>query len=203
MYMSARDVNISIDTADVMEKVYMLRNIKNGGAKAITRGLNKAVARMKTESKTPIRDTYTIKKITDVTGSIKVRKATYSNMSADINSKGRPIPLTNFQYTPNPSPGVKGTPTAFAKVRKDKGGGYTGGFVTSVKWSSKSGASGNHKGIFKRVGKSRYPIKQLYGPGATEMLNNEKTKQVITETAVTEFDKEFNRQVAYLFKGGK
>lgn len=201
--MSARDVNISIDADEMVTQFMKLKNVKNGAVKAVTRGMNKAVAKMKTEAKTPIRDTYTVKKITDVTSSIKVKRATYSNMSADIHSDGRPITLTKFQYKRNPSPGVKGTPTAFAQVRKDKSGGYTGGFVTNVSWSSKSGASGSHTGVFKRVGKSRYPIKQLYGPGTTEMLNQDNVKQVISETAETEFIKEFDRQVDYLFKGGK
>lgn len=198
-----KDIDISIDTSELTTQLLKLKNVKSGAVKAVTRGLNVAVAKMKTASKEPIRKEYTIKRITDVTKSIKVKRASYLNMSADINSQGRPIALTSFKYKRNPSPGVPGTPTAFVQVKRSGGGGYTGGFVTGVRWKAKSGESGTHVGIFKRVGKERYPIKQLYGPSATEMLNNDEVKDVINETAVTEFDKEFNRQVNHLFKGGR
>lgn len=211
--MSARDVNISIDTDELAAQLYKLKNVKNGAKKAVTRGLNRAVAKMKTDSKKAIKDEYLITKMSSVTKSFMVDSASYSDMSAAFKSNGRPIALTYFVYSRNRFPRVKGTPTAFAVVKK-RDGGYTGGFVAKMK--------SGHIGIFKRVKpgdkdydkmrarskmaekyKTRYPIKQLYGPSATELLNNEAVKAKISETAVLEFNKEFNRQVDYLFKGGK
>ncbi|GEM_PF-1872274 len=213
MYMSARDVNISIDTSEFATQFMKLKNVKNGAKKAVTRGLNTAASKMKSNAKKAIKDEYLITKMSSVTKSFMVDRASYSDMSAAFKSNGRPVALTYFVYSRNRFPGVKGTPTAFA-VAKRRGGGYTGGFVAKTR--------SGHTGIFKRVKKTdkdydemrarskmaeiyptRYPIRQLYGPSATEMLNNEGVRKDTSETAITEFNKEFNRQVDYLFKGGK
>jgi hypothetical protein len=215
------DSSISIDTSDVKKAEIKLRNIKNGVPKAVTRGMNVAVRKAKVSAKEPIREEYTIKKITNVTKSMGIDRATYSNLSAAFKSNGRPIPLSYFQYRRNPSPGVKGTSTAYAQVKKKGSMKSTGGFVTGVGWKSKSGESGTHIGIFRRVPDSekskkqrekpsmmaqrypkRYPIEQLYSPGATEMLNNPDVRAKVQEVMTTEFDTEFNRQVAYLMSGG-
>lgn len=196
------DSDISVDTKELTTQFMKLKNVKNGAVKAVTRGLNVAAAKMKSTAKEPIRNEYLITKMASVTKSFKVDKASYANMSAAFKSNGRPVALSYFVYSRNRFPGVKGAPTTLAVVKK-RGGGYTGGFVAGVQWHSENGDAGVHKGIFRRVGKERYPIEQLYGPSATELLNNEAVRARVDEIAVTAFDKEFNRQVNYLFKGGK
>ena len=185
------DVDIQIDTKQLEKQLKRLEKVKNGGVKATTRALNYAVRGMKTEAKKGIKREYTVKKISDAASSIVVTRASYSNMSAAMTSKNRPIALTKFSYKKNPRPGIKGTPTVFASPKKG-GGGYTGGFYAVV---------GSHAGAFRRAGRSRRPIDQLFGPSGTEMLNNKSVKDAIEQTAAERFGKEFDRQVELLLKG--
>lgn len=184
------NVDIRVDTADINKQLRRLENIKNGVPKAMTRALNVAVRSMKTEAKRGIKAEYTVKRISDATNSIVVKRASYSNMSAAMISTNRPIALTKFRYKKNTNPGRKGGLTVFAQPKKS-GGGYTGGFVASM---------GAHSGIFRRQGKSRLPIDQLFGPSGTEMLNNPTIRENISTIAAIKFDKELDRQVDLLLK---
>ena len=197
------DFDIVLDRTDIDKQIKRLRNIKNGAEKALTRGMNTALPKMKKAASNSIKQNYSITKITAATKTIKQKKAAYKRLSAEINSQGRPIPLTSFRFKRNPHPGVKGTPTAKAMVVKNGALKETGGFMANVRWRSKTGDSGSHTGIFKRVGKERYPIKQLYAPSTTEFMNNPDSSTNIQKAGQESFEKEFDRQVDYLLKGGK
>jgi len=59
-------------------------------------------------------------------------------------------------------------------------------------------------GKFKTAGKGKYAgrkretIKQLYGPGVVQMLENEETKTLIQEKFTERFNKELDHQIQYL-----
>lgn len=50
-------------------------------------------------------------------------------------------------------------------------------FFTDVSWTSKSGESGTHHGVFQRKGKKRLPIKHIYGITVPKMIENQNVLQ--------------------------
>ena len=59
-----------------------------------------------------------------------------------------------------------------------------------------------HTGVYERLGKSRYPIKEIYGPATPQMMySNESVMDKIEEKVVETFEKRADHEIMRLLNG--
>lgn len=198
-----KEIQIHLNSSEVNKKLQKLKEVENGAPKAVMRAMNRTVTGMRTDAGREVSARYTVKQA-DVKDKLDLDKASITDLSIAMRSKGRPMRLVKFSHEPNKNPGVKGSPTVFAQVKKSGSGGFTGGFMATMR--STNGITGifmrtgklTRRG--KNAGKGREGIKQLYGPGSVQMLDNKETREVIQKKAVERFNKELDHQIDYLLK---
>ena len=204
--MSRELVAIDIDHSQVERKVQALRDIKDGAPRAILRAMNRTLQGMGTDAGRESSQRYIIKQ-KNVRAHLNLKdRATLNDLSISMRSTGRPIRLAKFKTKPNKRPGQKGSPTAFAQVKRDTAGNRIRGAFMADFRAGKDG----HTGIFVRTGKFakvrrgpykgtvRESIRQLHGPGVVQMLDNPKVRELIQNNALKRFDKELEHQVEHL-----
>ncbi|WP_213431618.1 phage tail protein, partial [Paenibacillus dendritiformis] len=100
-------------------------------------------------------------------------KLTQRNDEIEFRSRGRNIRLIQFKTTP--SRVVQRRPKVLRAAVKRDGGKkqISGAFVQHMRNGS--------LGVFRRRGKQRLPIEQLYGPGVPIMLNSAKIRDKLQD----------------------
>lgn len=158
-------------------------------AEAITRGtpdkitkimvsaLNRVSAGVKTDVGKKVKEKYTIK-TGDVQKSMIIRLATTTRLSAIIRAEGRPTPLSKFK--------IKAGRPLYIQVKKGGGGVSRRAFLVAKTEQAR---------VFARVGKSRYPIKQRYGPSIPQMVGNKDHIAAIEKQAQIRLDKRFEHEL--------
>ncbi len=200
-------INVDIDWKEVKKKIKeALGTTSNAKMHAVLRmALNETVKGGKTEAGRSALKRYRIddkERRKEVRDLIKTKKATSQNLTAVVITRGRPLALTRYYYKEN----NKNT-TAFANVKKGSSGGLTGGFVATM--------DSGHVGIFKRYGnfqhrtksKRKYmqdrakskkgiqQIKQLFGPGTSQMLASDEVTPEVVKEIEKRFDKALDRAI--------
>ena len=87
--------------------------------------------------------------------------------------------------------------------------GKDGRVYTQVKRSSTQAALdhaftahvGGHNGIFERVGPSRTPIRELYGPSTPQMMQNSEVLDKVEEKVVETYKNRMDHEIMRLFYG--
>lgn len=148
--------------------------------KATVRGLNRAITKVRTETRRDLSKRMGLpqKRIKD---SFILSKAAPTRLSATLLGVGRPIRLIHFKGTRQTRQGVKSSAYGVRRL-------YHGTFITAV-------GRGGHRGVFKRVGKARLPIRELYGPGVPQSMSEEAVERNMHKTGRLTFVKEFIRQL--------
>ena len=169
--------------------------------KSAYRALNRAVASGRTEASRHIYDKWHIKKC-DINRAVKSIKASRSGgITAYINAKSRPLSLTYFgakQYAPYATITRKGRKSRKTRNRSKRGvyaqilrdGGVTHkphGFIQTM--------SSGHVGVFERVGKSRYPIKERKVITIASMFDQSAAMEPTVDKIEETWSKEFFRQL--------
>lgn len=152
-------ININIDTKELERIEMLLSTVPKGMEKATSSAINRTLQMARTSATRKAREKYDVK-AKDVRGSIKLKRAGGSSLDGSMISRGSPIPLVKFKVNPSkPSPSRR--KPVFASVKKS-GGSIKSAFVAEMR--------SGHAGVFERVGKSRYPIRELYGPSSPQMI---------------------------------
>lgn len=61
---------------------------------------------------------------------------------------------------------------------------------------------GEHRGIYERIGVSRFPVEERYGPATTQMMySNDEITEEISEKVVETFDKRIDQDILALLNG--
>ena len=177
-------IQISVNNAERIEELF--KNAPIEAKKILWRAVNRAATAGRTRASVSIRKTYVIK-AGDVKKSIKIRRASSSNITANLRASGPTLPLMNFRVSPS-FPDVM---RVRASVKKGGMKPIDKAFVTRT--------SNGFVNAFVREGDARYPIKSLYGPSIAQMLGNEnvldtvllRTKEVLDERTKHELDRYF------------
>lgn len=205
------EINVSIDTSELERKIQALDGVKNGAPRAIMRAMNRTLTGMGTDASRKASKSYIIKQ-KDVKANLDLRdKASMTDLSISMRSRGRPIRLMKFRTKPNKNPGRRGSPSAFAQVKRvGAGGRISGAFMANFQ-----AGAGTHQGVFVRTGKFarvrrganagkvREKIRQLHGPGVVQMLDNQPMREAIQVGATERFNKELDHQVKHLLREAK
>lgn len=166
----------------------ILKGIQNGPEKVFYNVINRALSTVRTVSGKEIREIYAIsQKDLRSESTIKLHKASKSDLSGEITFAGCSIPLYRFNVTPKlPTQGI----TVRAAVLKSSAQTE---FESAFIGLMKSG----HTGIFERTTAKRFPIREFYGPSVAHMAGNSialtKMEQAAQETIDKRIDVEINR----------
>jgi hypothetical protein len=134
----------------------------------LMRAINRTLPATRRAASVKVREDYVLKakKITEVT---KIIKANTSTLSGQLLWRAPMTNLKNFQVkAPKKNPT---TQILRAAVKKGNLVNYYGAFI---------GPNGQ---VFKRVSKSRLPIKPIYGPSIAQLMRAEKVTSYATEVA--------------------
>jgi hypothetical protein len=183
---------ITVDAKQLARAELLLRTIPNGVDKAVVAALNRAVEGARTDAVKKVRERYYIK-AKDVRDTIDIKKATMDNQVAIIRASGSPIALSKFHVTPSRPPAKRRANPIIVRVVRGGGGPIKGAFVAKMQ--------SGHIGVFRRVGKTRLPITELYGPSVPQMLGHESVTEYIEEKAKERLESRLEHEINRLLRG--
>ncbi|MEC1744123.1 phage tail protein [Schinkia azotoformans] len=170
-----------------------LKYIPKAVPKAVSAALNRTAEMAKTEITRKVRDQYYIR-AKDVNETLKIRKASVSNLQSIVRSTGRRRELIMFRVSPN-TPRHKNPPSILrVAVKKDGYKGIDGAFVAR-------GASSGELHALRRTDKSRYPIHIKYGPSVPQMIDDEEVVEYINQYANEKFEERIEHEVDRILRG--
>ena len=171
----------------------MLKTIPNGIERAITRTINRTLSKVKTEIKNKATSEYNIKK-SDIESKLSLTKATFSMLRGTISAKTPRLALSKFLASQSKNRiKVKVKKTGSSKIVKGKNE-YIGKPVIATMKNS-------HKGIFQRKNNEKFPIKQLYTIGISEMLGSQNVSSYAVEKGEKYLDELLLKEVERILKG--
>lgn len=183
-------IDLDVSAAKIAEANILLSHVKNGAPIAINAALNRTIDGVRTDATRAVTATYDIKS-KDVRDAMKIKKSTVSTLEAGVSATGGPIPLMKFKVKPgNPETGMP----LRASTKRSSGKDIPSAFVTTMR--------NGHTGVFRRVGDSRYPIKELYGPSVAQMLGEQNVQQGITDKASERFVERLDHEIGRVMDKG-
>lgn len=169
-------IEVQIEGIEIFDQ---LKNSDKQLEKALYFAKNRALNTVKTELARGVPKRYDTKQKT-------IRDRTRVNKNTgEVSVTGSPIRLFKFRVTPT-SPRRQLVTASVKRARKS----LPHAFVAQM--------SNGHIGIFERVGKSRYPIRQLYSVSAPQMAGNEEVLEGAMERASIVFDERLSHEIGRL-----
>ncbi len=165
----------------------MLREIPRDVPKVIARALNKVAKSTHVRILRKISSEYAVSQRVLKEKNVFLTRSNYKNLRAVIKVKGRRISLLAFKAK-QLKKGVS------YKIKKKGGRKVVYGFMESPPGSGKATVMPNplgpgHRGVFKRKGRKRKPIVELFGPSVPAIFQN------IQEFAASTFEKEIGNKL--------
>jgi hypothetical protein len=159
----------SISNVIYSELKRSFKEIKSDMIKAETAALNRAAKTALSRTIRFIREKYNIK-LKDISPYITFSKATKNRLSVQIRVSHKGMPLVYFGARVNKARGKRrgGVYAAEKKVNKKL---YPSAFIT------RANRPGQLNAVFKRKGKERLPIQELFGPSAMQLFSSKKAQQ--------------------------
>jgi hypothetical protein len=174
---------MAVITFDVSKVIGNLEKLPTRSRRAISRGLNKAAANVRTSASTAIRKRRALSAKV-VREAIAIRRARPDRLVSSLVVTGRPIPLKEYKarqtksgVTAQVSPGPRKliTHAGNRAFIIDKIGGH----------------------VFARQGKARLPVKKLFGPSLPSTFVQEQVRAAWTATAQDALPKRLAEEVRY------
>lgn len=210
---------ITIDEKGLAEAQKLLVDMPKAVPKAAARAINRAAAAAKKAAWDQVKKTYTIKRARVSKAWDKITKATASNPSATLTSRGSVMPSSYFTTKPKNPPKRRPRNPVYVQVRHDGGGPISGAFVARMK--------SGHTGVFHRMqegtrgkifqymdgGEPRQKIRgvgltkgiaaieQNYGPSVPQMLGSKSVSAFIEERASEVLNQRFEHEINAILNG--
>lgn len=166
----------------------VLRNALNDTAKQADRKLAKKA-----------QETYVVK-IGGFTKALALKRATLSNLEAELRSEGKPLELNKFKVSPAGIRTGSARPDILrAKVLK---AGSMKGLVKGDIKAFVAKMKNNHVGVMERRGKERGPLKSLYSNSIPKMIGSEKRVYGLVKPQIgTDLQNNVNKQIQKVLGG--
>lgn len=169
-------IEVQIEGIEIFDQ---LKNSDKQLEKALYFAKNRALNTVKTELARGVPKKYDTKQKT-------IRDRTRVNKNTgEVSVKGSPIRLFKFRVTPT-SPRKQLVTASVKRASKS----LPNAFVQQMRNGT--------IGVFERVGKSRYPIRQLYTVSAPQMAGNEEVLEGAMERASIVFDERLSHEIGRL-----
>ncbi|MFA9464048.1 MAG: phage tail protein [Velocimicrobium sp.] len=197
-------VQIEVDESDFVKIMETLGTMKKKAPVILKNAINRTATNAKTNMAKGATKKYRVKQ-KQVNESISIKKATNSNLSAKVKSKGFVVDLIDFRVSPNhpvryigkekkkrPSPKVY-------KAATEKGSQLKP-LIGTIKPFVQKMETG-HIGVFARV-LNGTKIKQLYGPSIPQMIKREEVIADIEQKANEMLAKRIQHEINRILEGG-
>jgi hypothetical protein len=161
-----------------------LQGIPGGIEMAAVPALNRANAAARAEGIRQASKTYTARQEA-MRKTVRMYAATRTSLVAGFSSKSNKLPLMQFNLRPKKVM-TNGRSTLKAAVRR-------GGFKVVKKGFIQNGPRGMK--AFRRIGKERYPLRELFGPSVPQMLNETGVMESIEARAFEVLSKRFDHEI--------
>ena len=169
-------IEVQIEGIEIFDQ---LKNSDKQLEKALYFAKNRALNTVKTELARGVPKKYDTKQKT-------IRDRTRVNKNTgEVSVKGSPIRLFKFRITPT-SPKRQLVTASVKRASKS----LPNAFVQQMRNGT--------IGVFERVGKSRYPIRQLYSVSAPQMAGEEEVLEGAMERASIVFDERLSHEIGRL-----
>lgn len=169
-------IEVQIEGIEIFDQ---LKNSDKQLEKALYFAKNRALNTVKTELARGVPKRYDTKQKT-------IRDRTRVNKNTgEVSVTGSPIRLFKFRVTPT-SPRKQLVTASVKRASKS----LPNAFVQQMRNGT--------IGVFERVGKSRYPIRQLYSVSAPQMAGNEEVLKGAMERASIVFDERLSHEIGRL-----
>ena len=167
----------------------ILSGIERGAIKAVHNSLKRAGETAKTQAARFAAEQYVISKGTfmskvRITPKLTANSTGVTSMELRFTGGGIPLISFNVRY----SRGGK----LSAKVMRGGGGPIDSAFAARVF---------GPVGVFERIGKSRFPVEQKFGPSTAHMMRNEDVLEKMEDTIVETYDKRLEQEIYRLLNG--
>lgn len=146
--------------------------------RAATSAINKVLIKVKTTASKEIREKASFK-ASEINKVFRVRRATWSRMTASITAPGYAPNLIRYKAVQTKK-GVKASPM---KKRHE----FKGAFIAN-----------RGRTVFVRRGKERLPVKAVYGPSLKREFTRQVIKKAMDRRGEKEWSKEFDNQLKRL-----
>ncbi|MBN1039026.1 hypothetical protein DVW12_09960 [Clostridium botulinum] len=181
-------INIKIDDKELKQAVKKLSAFPKEIPKATNAALNRTITFVNKKIKKEVTGEYSIKS-GEVAKTLKVKKSSSNNLSANITSKGNVLTLSHFPAN------LKAGWTKGAGIKvKVKKSGYKR--VNSSPTAFVASLGGNLH-IVKRQGKKAYPLKVLRTLSIPQMISNTKVSECVMQEAQQQLEKRVQHEVEY------
>ena len=181
-------------TADVEKSIQkaerLLAGIPGGIEKAMYRSMNRALQEGRTVATRETAKLYTVKS-RDVRSTFKMHRADKSSLDAELISTGANLPLSKYSHKPHTD--TTGAKRKQIRVGVKKSGGLKSlgqGFI----WNGK---------VMQRVGSSRLPVVQKYGPAVPSILDNPQIVEAVTDKMADSMVRRMEHETLRLLEGNQ
>ena len=190
-YARLAGVVVDVSAGSLERATNLLAGINGGAYKAVGSALKRAADSGKTVAKRAVTKEYTISQSEFLARTRNINhfvRESSGEITVSFGYAGCVIPLTKFNTRINGS----------------------GQVVTQVKRSSAAGVlehsfqarMGEHRGIYERIGASRFPVEERYGPATPQMMySNDEIVEEISGKVVETFDKRIDQDILALLNG--
>lgn len=183
-------IEISAEALERAEKI--LANVPKGAERAAANALNRGLSRVKTGAIRRVKQVYAVQAAAlSAATNTRINKASTGNLCGYISFSGAKIPLYKFNVTPK-APGTRQLVTA--GVMKGGGAVFESAFIARMQ--------SGHTGIFEREGKPRFPVEEIMGLAAAQMVGNEKIMEPLEEEAQQLVNERLEHEIERLLSGG-
>ncbi len=181
---------INVDTKQLQRVAVELAEVsKKDVPKAVVAAINRTIQTVGTDMKREAVAGYEIKS-GDVQKTLKLKRASASNMQAVASSVGKPLGLFHFKVRPRKQPK---NPKKYIKVKIKKSDGFK-----EIKKSPRAFiANKNAANVFKRVGKNRLPIERLTTLSIPQMISRPAAIENIQRHAQETLQKRVDHEIEY------
>lgn len=183
-------IDLTVEQIELAKQ--MLGHVPGALPKVLTNAINRAAEGARTDAVAQAKTEYTIT-AGRVRETIQINKASTSNLSAMVISRGRPRALSYYKIRPGKVTKRRPAEGVFAQVKRSGGGTIAKSFVAKM-------ASG-HIGVFNRTGSYRFPIVQRYGPSVAQMLESTSVSQYVEAGASRRLGERLDHEINRILRG--
>ena len=190
-YARLAGVVVDVSAGNLERATNLLAGISGGAYKAVGSALKRAADSGKTVAKRAVTKEYTISQSEFLarTRNINhfVRKSS-GEITISFGYAGCVIPLTKFNTR------INGNGQVVTQVKRSS--------AAEVLEHSFQARMGEHRGIYERIGPSRFPVEERYGPATPQMMysNDEIIDEISAKVSET-FDKRVDQDILALLNG--
>ena len=193
-------LQVSIDSnIDEIEK--KLSEITDRSRLVMMRAMNRTARNIATTTKREVASRYFVKQ-KQVADTLKISKASKSNLEVAVVSKGEKLELEKFKVSPREPVKIisreERTPKVYKAAVKKAGGlkPLYGERVSGKQSKPKKGT----QGIFFRSRGKAYPIKQVMGPAIPQIIDNKEIMENIMKKANETLEKRIEHELSRVMK---